>query len=600
MIGGPIQKTEASGKWRFQGQSGNLPPIRSGSAPPTIEGSFAAIGNLKSSNLSTRKEELDDWRSPKREPNAETVNHADSNPPTAIVSSPQSTDKTGGNMVINPSVNPSSNTHSQDHGFIIGTSDANISDIRSRIDSLNISNFPNLESEVFQVAPRPHPQTMSSPQTYVGPNQFLQNPANISSLGFGYMTPETPVYPYMIPAGYYPQPFAYGFNPQSVSPYASGYLYNNPFPTPFGNMGQSFSGQSQPSGVNFGYVGVPIWWEDHASRSLGVVGPTNPYHFNPPDVSRLMPQSPYGGQTGHNGNYVFNDSKMDLLLEEIKSGKGRRLELSEVWGHIVEFSVHQYGSRFIQQKLEFCSNEERESISKEVIPHASKLITDVFGNYVIQKMIEYGNAEQRREFGNLLEGQILTLTLHMYGCRVIQKALEVFDLEQKIKIVHELKDHVLKCVCDQYGNHVIQKCIECLPTEHIKAVTSSFRGQVESASRHLFGCRVIQRALECSTDELESQFIVDEILDSVYGLAQDQYGNYVAQYLLVEGKPEERSQIVHKLAGHIVQLSQHKYASNVIEKCLEYGDDDARQLVIIEITDTVNGNDNLLVSLNKF
>ncbi|XP_076921724.1 pumilio homolog 5-like [Bidens hawaiensis] len=432
------------------------------------------------------------------------------------------------------------------------------------------------------MGPRPHPQTMSSPQTYVGPNQFLQNPANFSSSGFGYMTPETPVYPYMIPAGYYPQPFAYCFNSQPVSPYASGYLYNNPFPTPFGNMGQS-----QPSGVNFGCVGVSVWWEDHASRFLGVVGPTNPYYFNPPDASPLTPQSPYGGQKGHNGNYVFNDSKTDLLLEEIKSGKGRS------YNNLC--SVHQYGSRFIQQKLEFCSNEERESIFKEVIPHASKLITNVFGNYVIQKMIEYGNAEQRREFGNLLEGQILTLTLHMYGCRVIQKALEVFDLEQKIKIVHELKDHVLKCVCDQYGNHVIQKCIECLPTEHIKVVTSSFRGHVESASRHPFGCRVIQRALECSTDELESQFIVDEILDSVYGLAQDQYGNYVAQYLLVERKPEERSQIVHKLAGHIVQLSQHKYASNVIEKCLEYGDDDARQLMIKEITDTVNGNDNLLV-----
>lgn len=66
MLEGPIQKTEASRKWSFQGQRGNLPPIRSGSAPPTVEGSFAAIGNLKSSNLSTHKEELDDGRSPKR------------------------------------------------------------------------------------------------------------------------------------------------------------------------------------------------------------------------------------------------------------------------------------------------------------------------------------------------------------------------------------------------------------------------------------------------------------------------------------------------------------------------------------------------------
>ena len=50
------------------------------------------------------------------------------------------------------------------------------------------------------------------------------------------------------------------------------------------------------------------------------------------------------------------------------------------------FSVDQHGSRFIQQKLENCSVEEKELVFREVLPHASKLMTDVFGNYVIQKV----------------------------------------------------------------------------------------------------------------------------------------------------------------------------------------------------------------------
>lgn len=54
--------------------------------------------------------------------------------------------------------------------------------------------------------------------------------------------------------------------------------------------------------------------------------------------------------------------------------------------HLFYFSVDQHGSRFIQQKLEHCSPEEKASVFKEVLPHASKLITDVFGNYVIQKV----------------------------------------------------------------------------------------------------------------------------------------------------------------------------------------------------------------------
>lgn len=50
------------------------------------------------------------------------------------------------------------------------------------------------------------------------------------------------------------------------------------------------------------------------------------------------------------------------------------------------FSVDQHGSRFIQQKLENCSAEEKASVFQEVLPHTPKLMTDVFGNYVIQKV----------------------------------------------------------------------------------------------------------------------------------------------------------------------------------------------------------------------
>lgn len=68
------------------------------------------------------------------------------------------------------------------------------------------------------------------------------------------------------------------------------------------------------------------------------------------------------------------------------------------------------------------------------------------------------------------------------------------------------------------------------------------------------------------------------------------------QHVLERGKPYERSQIISKLIGKIVQLSQHKYASNVIEKCLEHGDVAEREIMIDEIIGQLEENDNLLVS----
>lgn len=51
--------------------------------------------------------------------------------------------------------------------------------------------------------------------------------------------------------------------------------------------------------------------------------------------------------------------------------------------------MDQYGSRFIQQKLETAAAEEKTAIFPEIVTHAHSLMTDVFGNYVIQKVISF-------------------------------------------------------------------------------------------------------------------------------------------------------------------------------------------------------------------
>ncbi|KAK9097540.1 hypothetical protein Sjap_023037 [Stephania japonica] len=364
-------------------------------------------------------------------------------------------------------------------------------------------------------------------------------------------------------------------------------------------------------------------------RKGGITSPN--YYGSPPNVNLLMqfptsplsspiiPASPVGGLTpagrrndmrfppnpmkntgvwqGTRGTDRFEDPKTYSFLDELKSSKARKFELSDIGGRIVEFSADQHGSRFIQQKLENCTTEEKASVFREVLPHASKLMTDVFGNYVIQKFFEHGSTEQRKELADQLAGHILPLSLQMYGCRVIQKALEVIDHDQKTQLVHELDGHVMRCVRDQNGNHVIQKCIECVPSEKIAFIISAFRGQVATLSVHPYGCRVIQRVLEHCTDDRQCQCIVDEILESACTLAQDQYGNYVTQHVLEKGKPSERTQIISKLAGQIVQMSQHKFASNVIEKCLQHGGSAERELLIDEIVGQSDGNDKLLIMM---
>ncbi|WOL16563.1 hypothetical protein Cni_G25350 [Canna indica] len=358
-----------------------------------------------------------------------------------------------------------------------------------------------------------------------------------------------------------------------------------------GSLNHNFYG-SPTFGIGLSFPGSPL-----AGQLDSPIGPGSPLRLG--ERSMHFPYNMRNFNGGNMASWNFSPSHNmgehfpSSLLDEFKNNKTRCFELAEIAGHVVEFSADQYGSRFIQQKLETATTEEKNMVFEEIMPHALSLMTDVFGNYVVQKFLEHGSAAQRRELANQLNGHVLALSLQMYGCRVIQKAIEVVDLDQKKKMVLEIDGHVMRCVRDQNGNHVIQKCIECVPPDAIQFIVSTFYDQVVTLSTHPYGCRVIQRVLEYCDDSKTQQIVMGEILHSVCLLAQDQYGNYVIQHVLEHGKPSERSAIIKQLAGQIVQMSLQKFASNVIEKCLTFGSLEERQILVHEMLGSTDENEPL-------
>lgn len=169
------------------------------------------------------------------------------------------------------------------------------------------------------------------------------------------------------------------------------------------------------------------------------------------------------------------------------------MTLQDIFGHIVEFSGDQHGSRFIQQRLESATSEERQIVFDEIVPNNSLQLTqDVFGNYVgsdtqfwsiaahprifqvVQKLFEHCTQVQKTVLASTMEGHVLGLSLQMYGCRVVQKvciqyycaifpsdfvvgqpqAVEYILPDQQGTFVKELDAYVLRCVKDANGNHV--------------------------------------------------------------------------------------------------------------------------------------------------
>lgn len=138
--------------------------------------------------------------------------------------------------------------------------------------------------------------------------------------------------------------------------------------------------------------------------------------LNNPGMAHYQPQ-PQTMVSGHDAD----KGSMSHALMEFRANKGARWELKSIYGHIVEFSGDQQGSRFIQKALETANSEEKEKVLQEVLPNAIQMMKDLFGNYVIQKLFEHGNMMQKKVLATQMQGKVPDLSNQMYACRVVQK-----------------------------------------------------------------------------------------------------------------------------------------------------------------------------------
>lgn len=341
-------------------------------------------------------------------------------------------------------------------------------------------------------------------------------------------------------------------------------------------------------------------------RSGGGVG-GNKKHITNSSMSSPRGSKGQQGRGGSDKNASMTPSRLGPeathLLNEIRAAKSRtQWTIQDIRGHVVEFCLDQNGSRFIQQRLEVADPAEKQSVMDEIIPAIKDLQNDVFGNYVIQKLYELGTPSIKKELKGTLKGNMLSLCFQMYGCRVIQKAMESLEYEDLCELILEFDSYVLTCITDQNGNHVIQKCIEVMSakakeaeyasgnsslaksmTHRIQFIVDEVLGNVRQLCCHPYGCRVLQRMLEHCV-ETQKSATLDEIQRCHKALLDDQYGNYVIQHVLQYGRESDRDSLLNIIVQNdLLKLSRQKFASNVVEKLLKYGNSNQRNTIVREM-----------------
>ncbi|CAK0826529.1 unnamed protein product [Prorocentrum cordatum] len=60
-----------------------------------------------------------------------------------------------------------------------------------------------------------------------------------------------------------------------------------------------------------------------------------------------------------------------------------------------------------------------------------------------------------------------------------------------------------------------------------------------------------------------------KICEGTAKFAKDPFGNYVVQHMLQHGRKEDKKRIIAIIQARILEFTQHKCSSNVVDKCFE-------------------------------
>ncbi|CAL2032632.1 CBN-PUF-8 protein [Caenorhabditis brenneri] len=353
--------------------------------------------------------------------------------------------------------------------------------------------------------------------------------------------------------------------------------------------------------MNPQWIASPMISHNHQLTQIMPHAFTDPQMHQVPTQPIRVPLQP--SATGIFASTVRENAVACDLLTRYRSNPAlmKGLKLSDIKGNLLKFAKDQVGSRFIQQKLEYCDKKEKDSIFDEVVANAAELVDDIFGNYVVQKFFEYGEEKHWAKLVDAVVERVPEYAFQMYACRVLQKALEKVNEPLQIKILNKVRHVIYRCMKDQNGNHVVQKAIEKVGPEYIQFIVDTLlknHKTVFDMSVDPYGCRVVQRCLEHCIPK-QTRPIIERILERFDEVTNNQYGNYVVQHVIQHGTDEDRMFIIKRVAEKLFEFATHKYSSNVIEKCLEEGTVYHKNMIVRSACNQPEGNMPVVVQMMK-
>jgi hypothetical protein len=220
------------------------------------------------------------------------------------------------------------------------------------------------------------------------------------------------------------------------------------------------------------------------------------------------------------------------------------------------------GSKRLQKIVAKGEPQDIDKIVGQIAASAAELMMDKFGNYMCQALFQFCSAEQRLILLRSLRPSLIKVSKHPVGTHSLQCLAALASLPAECAIYEAVfKPYVISLATHPNASHTLQILASAL------------------SNRSFIALEVATKAKELAMDQLGlclvkkcmfSREVVLALLPHTLTLSQDAYGNYAIQELLSHWGSEFCMAVGYHLQPHVVRLSSHKFASNVIEKCIKF------------------------------
>ena len=269
-------------------------------------------------------------------------------------------------------------------------------------------------------------------------------------------------------------------------------------------------------------------------------------------------------QINYNTEYLIFQLKFNLE----KTGKIDHYIYSLVKGAFLNIIKNQKGSKIFQKYLKTTHCDILHQIFIELKPNLEEIITDFYANYFCKRFFTFLNQKDRIDFLYVIEKSLVKLSSDGIGTYPIQTIIEhVGSKNEKNIIINALKDSIKELSFDAFGTHVLEKLLACFEEEYVTFIYNYIVDNFLELANNSNGICIVKKLLSFTHKKNLHDKLKILVKENALQLISHPYGNFVIQ-VVVECW-NDYNDILYLFDKKYYNLSLEKYASNVVERCIE-------------------------------